>query len=118
MAKNKKPTTETAEAVSTSSLHEIGVPDAGPSANGQPELSIAAVRLLIPFVAVPDHFDGYLTRHVDTQLDACQRRNLRGLVKGLMASGERLANGKPVENHAHAIKWLLEQIDARENGDA
>lgn len=128
MAKKKKPTTESAEAVSTSSAEEIGLADAAPVSAAEPESastdiispipSIIAVRLELPFIPVADDFGGYLTRHVEAQLDERQRRNLRGLINGLKASGERLATGRPIENHADAIKWLLEQIHPNQNGDA
>lgn len=54
--------------------------------------------------------EGYLSRHVQVQLNGHQRETLRRLVNGLRDSDERLADGKAIESNADAVKWILEQL--------
>lgn len=52
-------------------------------------------------------------QHLDVQLyDAEHRATLRKLFAGLDESGARLANGKRIANHADAVRWVLETIEA------
>lgn len=54
--------------------------------------------------------DGYISRHVDVQLDPVQRTSLSRLLSGLRQAGERLDGGKPVGSNADAVRWLLERL--------
>ena len=73
-----------------------------------------AVTIEVPVAPIED---GYLTRHVEAQLDEPERRALRGLFNGLVAADERLANGRPIERMSHAIRWLLQQVAENTDGE-
>lgn len=82
--------------------------------SGQPQTARSSVhRRLIeaPCLALEEGHNGYLTRHVEVaRLGPRQRRTLRELYEGLRSSGERLANGKPIESAADAVRWLLDEL--------
>ncbi len=54
--------------------------------------------------------DGYLSRHVQAQLDDRQRRNMRRMLQGLRLTGAKTISGKFVETPADAVRWMLEQL--------
>jgi hypothetical protein len=53
---------------------------------------------------------GYVTNHVETQLDGPQALALRRLQDALDQQGVRLASGLRVQTAASAVRWLLEQM--------
>ncbi len=53
----------------------------------------------------------HVARHVDVKLSPDQATTLRRLFNA--TRGEELANGRFVQSHGDAVKWLLEQIDER-----
>lgn len=71
-------------------------------------------EITLPLREMPD--GGYAQRHIDVQLKHHQAIALRQLIRGLDATGARLANDRRVITGADAIRWLLEAV-AGENGN-
>ncbi len=62
----------------------------------------------VPLGAIPN---GYLARHVDTQLNTNrQRNNMRRMLQGLRQQGAKTENGRFVETNADAFRWFVEQL--------
>jgi hypothetical protein len=60
----------------------------------------------------------YPTRgHVQAQLNKYQLVALRSARIGLISSGERLANGRPLASNADVVRWLLEQLAAKNTNE-
>ena len=54
---------------------------------------------------------GYISRHVDLQLNQEQAITLKRLVAGLDAAHARLKNGRVVQTAGDTVRWILEQPD-------
>jgi len=75
----------------------------------------SAVTIAVPFSSASlDHC--YISTHVDAQLSHQQGLALRRLHLGLDAAGAKLANDRRVASAADAVRWLLEQVGARDQG--
>jgi hypothetical protein len=58
----------------------------------------------------PPASEGYIPRNVDVRMSRAQARILRDKLRTLQDSGARTADGKPVNNRAQAVRWILENI--------
>jgi hypothetical protein len=73
-----------------------------------------AVTLTIPLADPPDSQVHRISAwHVDCQFrDAPSRTAFRQVQEGLLKTGVRLADGRPVITGADSIRWLIQQIAA------
>lgn len=55
---------------------------------------------------------GYAQRQIDLTLSGPQAETLASVVRGLHAGSHKLADGRPVQTGADALKWMLEQVAA------
>lgn len=74
-----------------------------------PASAITEVIVALPFDADP--VSDYASRHVDCNLDRRQANTLRQLFKGMDTRGERLNNGKRVQNKVDALRRMLEIVE-------
>ena len=58
----------------------------------------------------PPASEGYIPRNVDVRMTRAQARILRDKLRALQDSGAKTADGKPVNNRAQAVRWILENI--------
>jgi len=58
----------------------------------------------------PPASEGYIPRNVDVRMTRAQARILRDKLRTLEDSGAKTADGKPVNNRAQAVRWILENI--------
>jgi len=58
----------------------------------------------------PPASEGYIPRNVDVRMSRAQARILRDKLRTLEDSGAKTADGKPVNNRAQAVRWILENI--------
>jgi len=58
----------------------------------------------------PPACEGYIPRNVDVRMSRAQARVLRDKLRALEDSGAKTADGKPVNNRAQAVRWILENI--------
>ena len=56
----------------------------------------------------PPASEGYIPRNVDVRMTRAQARILRDKLRTLQDSGAKTADGKPVNNRAQAVRWILE----------
>ena len=56
----------------------------------------------------PPASEGYIPRNVDVRMSRAQARILRDKLRTLEDSGAKTADGKPVNNRAQAVRWILE----------
>jgi len=56
----------------------------------------------------PPASEGYIPRNVDVRMNRVQARILRDKLRILQDSGARTADGKPVDNRAQAVRWIIE----------
>jgi hypothetical protein len=56
----------------------------------------------------PPPSEGYIPRNVDVKMSRAQARILRDKLRSLQDSGATTADGKPVNNRAQAVRWILE----------
>jgi hypothetical protein len=56
----------------------------------------------------PPACEGYIPRNVDVRMSRAQARILRDKLRTLEDSGAKTADGKPVNNRAQAVRWILE----------
>jgi hypothetical protein len=56
----------------------------------------------------PPASEGYIPRNVDVRMTRAQARILRDKLRTLEDSGAKTADGKPVNNRAQAVRWILE----------
>ena len=70
------------------------------------------VQKLQPQVAAkletPPASEGYIPRNVDVRMTRAQARILRDKLRTLQDSGAKTADGKPVNNRAQAVRWIIE----------
>lgn len=85
-----------------------GPPTAAPI---ETERELASIALEVPTLARPR---GYIRRRLDVTLDRRQAEQLRALELALQSTSSRLKNGKHVTTNGDAIRWLLEQMAARQ----
>jgi hypothetical protein len=52
--------------------------------------------------------EGYIPRNVDVRMTRAQARILRDKLRALQDSGAKTADGKPVDNRAQAVRWIIE----------
>ena len=71
----------------------------------QQELQTVATKLENPPAS-----EGYIPRNVDVRMSRAQARILRDKLRTLEDSGAKTADGKPVNNRAQAVRWILENI--------
>jgi hypothetical protein len=69
----------------------------------QQELQTVATKLENPPAS-----EGYIPRNVDVRMSRAQARILRDKLRTLEDSGAKTADGKPVNNRAQAVRWILE----------
>ena len=58
----------------------------------------------------PPASEGYIPRNVDVRMSRAQARILRDKLRTLEDSGAKTADGKPVNNRAQAVRWILENL--------
>jgi hypothetical protein len=72
------------------------------------------VQKLQPQVATkletPPASEGYIPRNVDVRMSRAQARILRDKLRALQDSGAKTADGKPVNNRAQAVRWIIENL--------
>jgi hypothetical protein len=56
----------------------------------------------------PPASEGYIPRNVDVRMSRDQARILRDKLRSLQDSGATTADGKPVDNRAQAVRWIIE----------
>ncbi len=56
----------------------------------------------------PPASEGYIPRNVDVRMSRAQARILRDKLRTLQDTGAKTADGKPVNNRAQAVRWILE----------
>ena len=56
----------------------------------------------------PPASEGYIPRNVDVRMTRAQARILRDKLRTLEDSGAKTADGKPVNNRAQAVRWIIE----------
>ena len=71
----------------------------------QQELQTIATKL-----ENPPACEGYIPRNVDVRMSRAQARVLRDKLRALEDSGAKTADGKPVNNRAQAVRWILENM--------
>lgn len=71
------------------------------------EATIPTVLIEAPFIEQ----GGYVAEHVELRLYPQQKRVLGGILRGLKEQHALLKNGRHVESLAHAILWMLEQVE-------
>ena len=71
----------------------------------QQELQPVATKLENPPAS-----EGYIPRNVDVRMTRTQARILRDKLRSLQDSGARTADGKPVDNRAQAVRWIIENL--------
>jgi hypothetical protein len=69
----------------------------------QQELQTVATKLENPPAS-----EGYIPRNVDVRMSRAQARILRDKLRTLEDSGAKTADGKPVNNRAQAVRWIIE----------
>jgi hypothetical protein len=69
----------------------------------QQELQTVATKLENPPAS-----EGYIPRNVDVRMSRAQARILRDKLRTLEDNGAKTADGKPVNNRAQAVRWILE----------
>jgi hypothetical protein len=62
----------------------------------------------LPTPPPPIEQEGYIPRNVDVKMTRSQARILRDKLRSLEDSGATTADGKPVNNRAQAVRWILE----------
>lgn len=58
----------------------------------------------------PPASEGYIPRNVDVRMSRAQARILRDKLRTLEDSGAKTADGKPVNNRAQAVRWIIENL--------
>ena len=58
----------------------------------------------------PPACEGYIPRNVDVRMSRAQARILRDKLRELQDSGAKTADGKPVNNRAQAVRWVIENL--------
>ena len=58
----------------------------------------------------PPASEGYIPRNVDVRMSRAQARILRDKLRTLQDSGAKTADGKPVNNRAQAVRWIIENL--------
>jgi hypothetical protein len=58
----------------------------------------------------PPACEGYIPRNVDVRMSRAQARVLRDKLRTLEDSGAKTADGKPVNNRAQAVRWIIENL--------
>jgi hypothetical protein len=58
----------------------------------------------------PPASEGYIPRNVDVRMSRDQARILRDKMRSLQDSGATTADGKPVDNRAQAVRWIIENL--------
>ena len=71
----------------------------------QQELQPVATKLENPPAS-----EGYIPRNVDVRMSRAQARILRDKLRILEDSGAKTADGKPVNNRAQAVRWIIENL--------
>ena len=71
----------------------------------QQELPPVATKL-----ETPPASEGYIPRNVDVRMSRAQARILRDKLRTLEDSGAKTADGKPVNNRAQAVRWIIENL--------
>ena len=71
----------------------------------QQELQPVATKLENPPAS-----EGYIPRNVDVRMSRAQARILRDKLRTLEDSGAKTADGKPVNNRAQAVRWIIENL--------
>jgi hypothetical protein len=71
----------------------------------QQELQTVATKLDNPPAS-----EGYIPRNVDVRMSRAQARILRDKLRTLEDSGAKTADGKPVNNRAQAVRWIIENL--------
>lgn len=56
----------------------------------------------------PPASEGYIPRNVDVRMSRAQARILRDKLRVLQDTGATTADGKPVNNRAQAVRWIIE----------
>ncbi len=77
-----------------------------PRIDDQPDNSIPAPKKL----ETPPASEGYIPRNVDVRMTRAQAARLRDKLRELQDSNARTANGKPVDNRAQAVRWIIENL--------
>lgn len=83
------------------------------AAAAKKEVKVQIVCVEVPFV----ESDSYASRRVDVTLNDKQARRLRSLLDALNQTDARLESGKHVETSQHAIQYLLENLQPKNNTD-
>jgi hypothetical protein len=58
----------------------------------------------------PPASEGYIPRNVDVRMTRAQAKILRDKLRALQDAGAKTADGKPVNNRAQAVRWILENM--------
>jgi hypothetical protein len=58
----------------------------------------------------PPASEGYIPRNVDVRMSRAQAKILRDKLRALQDTGAKTADGKPVNNRAQAVRWILENM--------
>ena len=72
---------------------------------GQMVMAEAGARL-----ETPPASEGYIPRNVDVRMSRAQARILRDKLRALQDTGAKTADGKPVNNRAQAVRWIIENL--------
>jgi hypothetical protein len=56
----------------------------------------------------PPASEGYIPRNVDVRMSRAQAKILRDKLRALQDAGAKTADGKPVNNRAQAVRWIIE----------
>jgi hypothetical protein len=70
----------------------------------QPRTQVAAK------LETPPASEGYIPRNVDVRMSRAQAKILRDKLRMLEDSGAKTADGKPVNNRAQAVRWIIENL--------
>jgi hypothetical protein len=54
--------------------------------------------------------EGYIPRNVDVRMTKVQARILKDKQRQLQDSGATTADGKPVDNRAQTVRWIIENL--------
>jgi len=59
-------------------------------------------------LVTPPASEGYIPRTVDVRMTRAQAAILRDKLRQLQDSGATTADGRPVNNRAQAVRWIIE----------
>ena len=79
-----------------------------PAANNGGARELIETQFVVPLLDGAPR--GYVSSHVETQLDGRQALALRRIFDALDQQGARLINGVRVQSTAAALRWLLDQV--------